>query len=108
MNEEEKVEYSRISIHRDTKEKTKIEIISKKGGRLYKFDIEKKDRLFFIRLTNLQDNKQIEIPYKYEDQIKLMDLVFDNIILDYIFDREISKFQVALNNIKKRRKNGGT
>ena len=97
----------KIKIHytRKTWDGCELQIVSIKGNRKYLGDEfkQKEDRLFFIRL--IEGEKQIDFPYKYDDQKELLKLVMGNIILPNIFDREINIFEKLIEEIKEERKN---
>jgi len=102
--EEEEIKYERTSY------KVKIQIVAKNGARTkyYRkkhpsFDWDK-DRLYFIRLIDLQkEDTQIELPYSYEDQIALLNLVLDNVVLPKTFTTDMARFKSALNELERKR-----
>ncbi len=98
----EQVEYTKL------KNGIKFEIIAKRGSRNYPFDKEKKDRLFFIRLTKLETGLSIEWAYSHTQQKKLFELVMKNVILDGVFFREINKFNDLIYKLQEGRKNERT
>lgn len=108
---EEEIEYKRTSAHPITGNKVEIKIVKGEGKRNYPkwlYEEGKKknknpNTLFLIRLTDLQNNNVVEIPYSYEDQIKLLNLVFDNVILDNRFKIELEKFKIVLDKLEKKR-----
>ena len=95
----EQIEYTKIKNGR------KFEIIAKKGSRNYPFDSKGKDRLFFIRLTELKTGLSIEWPYSHTQQKKLFGLVMKNVILDGVFFRELNKFKELIYKLEEERKN---
>ena len=112
MMEEEEIKYERISYKdwRKTIPLVKIQIVARNGSRKeyykkkypsYNWD---EDRLYFIRLIDLQkEDTQIELPYSYEDQIALLNLVLDNVVLPKTFTTDMARFKSALNELERKR-----
>jgi len=81
-----------------------FQVISKPGSRNYNFDKEKKDRLFFLRLK--KGNQSFDWAYSYKEQQILFGVVLDNIILGYVFEKELKDFMIFFDVLKRKRKTG--
>lgn len=100
----EEIKYERTLKDKKTLTHKKFQIVAKKGSRNYPFDPTGKDRLFFLRLTDMLKEIHIEFPYSHSDQIELLRLVINNVLLPHIKKRDIYRFRKILDELEEKEK----
>lgn len=92
--------------HKHTnKKRVTFEFISGRGNRVYDFDKERKDRLFYIKLSDYK-KQPIIYPLFFDEQLLMLKSIIGNKILPHARDVYIRKVEKMLEGLKMVNGNG--